>query len=108
MMFFKKKRENKMIFPLSPNAELDNRDLVGLEVYQQYLATAFNEPRIKNIVLTGDFGIGKSSVLRSFEKEYCKKMNIHHVPTIYVFKNYVQRKCYDREYNYLKNFIMKI
>ena len=42
------------------------------------------------------------------EKEYCKQMNVHHVPTIYVFKNYVQRKCFDNEYNYLKKFIMKI
>lgn len=41
------------------------------------------------------------------EKDYCQQMNVHHVPTIYVFKNYVQRKCFDREYNYLKKFIMK-
>ena len=42
------------------------------------------------------------------EKEYCKKMKIHSTPTIYVFKNYIERKCYDRNPTYLKQFIMKI
>lgn len=61
------------IFPLSANSNLTADDMPGLNVYKCYLTKAFSESRIRNIVVTGNFGVGKSSVIRSFEKEYCKK-----------------------------------
>lgn len=68
---YKKGRDvSPSIFPLSANPTLDTSDMLGLDVYKRYLAGAFHETRIRNMVITGDFGIGKSSIIRSFETSY--------------------------------------
>ncbi len=77
-MIFRKKRKNRdnslpRIFPLSPDSGLDNNKLSGFDVYKNHLTAALENSRIHNIVLTGNFGIGKSSVIRSIEKEYIKR-----------------------------------
>lgn len=58
------------IFPLSANPELNNEEMPGLDVYYEHLNAAFEEPRICNIAVTGAFGVGKSSIIQSFEKKY--------------------------------------
>lgn len=61
------------IFPLSPKSNMSENDMTGLRVYERYLLKAFSEPCIRNILICGEFGIGKSSVIRSFEKEFQSK-----------------------------------
>lgn len=80
MAFSRKKNRKKstpqelpMIFPLSANPDLSESDMSGLDVYKKYLSKAFDEFRIRNIVITGDFGVGKSSIIRAFEKTYLQK-----------------------------------
>ena len=61
------------IFPFSSTENLNDKDAAGFSVYCKYLNEAFNNSQIKNILITGDFGVGKSSIIRSFENQYCKK-----------------------------------
>lgn len=51
------------ILPLTPRD-----DAKGLEAYIKRLDVAFAEPSIKNIAVTGKFGAGKSTVLRTYFK----------------------------------------
>lgn len=64
------KSSTPTIFPLSPNPQLE---LPQLHMYRKYLKAAFDEPRISNIAITGGFGIGKSSIVRSLEQSLRKK-----------------------------------
>ena len=59
------------IFPLSARKELDETLMPSISVYKKYFEKAFSDKNIRNIVITGAFGIGKSSVIKSFEKFYC-------------------------------------
>lgn len=58
--------KQRTIMSLAPNDELakDKHFLV----YRDYLENAFSNPQIKNIALSGNWGAGKSSILRSFDK----------------------------------------
>ena len=58
--------KRRTIMSLAPNDELakDKHFLV----YRDYLENAFSNPQIKNIALSGNWGAGKSSILRSFDK----------------------------------------
>ena len=59
-----------LIFPLSCDPELE--ETKEREIYYKYLDSAFDEPRIHNIGIAGGFGVGKSSLLRSYEKRYLR------------------------------------
>lgn len=58
--------KKRTILSLAPNDKLakDKHFLV----YRDYLENAFSNPQIKNIALSGNWGVGKSSILRSFDK----------------------------------------
>ena len=58
--------KNPSIYPLSP---LNNLNSYNYQVYKKYLSDALRNNRVKNIAITGDFGIGKSSILNTFCKE---------------------------------------
>lgn len=58
---------NRLLQPLSPSNSLQDAD-EQFPVYQMFLEDAFGQSDIKNIALTGNFGAGKSSILRSFDK----------------------------------------
>lgn len=58
------------IFPLSCDPALEETE--EREIYYKYLDSAFDEPRIHNIGIAGGFGVGKSSLLRSYEKRYLR------------------------------------
>ncbi len=62
------------IFPLSCDPELEETE--EREIYYKYLDSAFDEPRIRNIGIVGGFGVGKSSLLRSYEKRYLRMANL--------------------------------
>ena len=61
------KNTDKFLFPLSYDADLKETD--DLKIYYQYLDEAFAEPRICNMAVSGSYGIGKSSILHSYDKK---------------------------------------
>ena len=63
-----------LIFPLSCDPALEETE--EREIYYKYLDSAFDEPRIHNIGIAGGFGVGKSSLLRSYEKRYLRMANL--------------------------------
>lgn len=50
-----------------------------VKVYLEALDEGTNDPDIKNIAITGAYGSGKSSILRTFEKEYQNKFKFLNV-----------------------------
>lgn len=56
-----------IIFPLSPDPDLEN-SAQQTSVYFKHLDAAFENPRIVNMAVTGCYGVGKSSIIRSFER----------------------------------------
>ena len=61
------KNTDKLLFPLSNDADLKETD--DLKIYYQYLDEAFAEPRICNMAVSGSHGIGKSNILHSYDKK---------------------------------------
>ena len=65
-----KRRNNieKAIIALSPNNRLFEDELSSDFIkYKGFLKSAFNNPNVRNIAITGNYGVGKSSILRSYE-----------------------------------------
>lgn len=56
-----------IIFPLSPDSALGSKG--NISVYYGFLKGALESKRIHNIAVTGGFGTGKSSFIRSYEKK---------------------------------------
>ena len=56
-----------IIFPLSPDSALSSKG--SISVYYGFLKGALESKRIHNIAVTGGFGTGKSSLIRSYEKK---------------------------------------
>ncbi len=57
--------KNLNLVDLTPNDAADN-----CEVYFEAIEEGLENPKIKNIALTGPYGSGKSSIIKSFEKKY--------------------------------------
>ncbi len=55
----------KKLRSLSPDANYVGNDA---ELYYQYLDEAINDDSMKNIAVTGSFGVGKSTILQSYNK----------------------------------------
>lgn len=58
-------KDKNTIFPLSPDPSLRNE---SVKAYYGFLKGALEAKRIHNIAITGGFGTGKSSLIRSYEK----------------------------------------
>lgn len=80
-MFFSKKRNNTpeinkqklpKIFSLAPKQDLWSTNPSDFAEYEKFLCAAFSKPDIRNILIAGKFGIGKSSIIRSFENHWCE------------------------------------
>lgn len=94
----KEKNTDKFLFPLSYDADLKETD--DLKIYYQYLDEAFAEPRICNMAVSGSHGIGKSSILHSYdkkrqqrrdeEKKGVKKRILGMISRISILKNYIK------------------
>lgn len=64
--------ENKFM-PLTPN------DAIDLHHYREALDYIFSSEKIRNIALTGSYGSGKSSVIRSYENIYKDDRTFIHI-----------------------------
>ena len=92
------KNTDKFLVPLSYDADLKETD--DLKIYYQYLDEAFAEPRICNMAVSGSHGIGKSSILHSYdkkrqqrrdeEKKGVKKRILGMISRISILKNYIK------------------
>ena len=69
-MAWYKSRKHIPIFPLSCNPKLSKGELTGIDIFFDHLKHAFKNPRIRNIAITGPFGVGKSSIIRSFNDQH--------------------------------------
>lgn len=54
------------VYSLAPD---DNLDGTEIDKYKSYLDSAFKNQNIRNIAVTGSFGVGKSSVIHSFDNQ---------------------------------------
>lgn len=63
------KRNKTIFFPLSPNCELNLKMDAKQEyyIYEKHLNQVFKCPEICNIAITGNYGIGKSSIIHTFD-----------------------------------------
>lgn len=66
-MKYCKRKDSDTILPLSCNPNLDDSSVRGIDVYYDNLNKAFRNPRIRNIAVTGAYGVGKSSIIKSFD-----------------------------------------
>ena len=71
-----RQRKKYKLKPFSPS---DNIKLIhsAAEHYIRYIDSALFEKKVQNIAITGDLGIGKSSLLKTYEKK--KKKNFIHL-----------------------------
>lgn len=79
MCFWKKELEKRNryskeqmvgIYPLSPSDRLDESTDVDKDysTYEECLKEVFLRPELHNVAITGNYGVGKSSVIRTFER----------------------------------------
>lgn len=66
-MKYCKRKDSDTILPLSCNPKLDDSNVRGIDVYYNNLNIAFRNSRIRNIAVTGAYGVGKSSIIKSFD-----------------------------------------
>lgn len=60
--------KNSDILALSANSKLFDTDSSSdFKEYKSFLDSAFANPSVRNIAITGNLGVGKSSIVRSFE-----------------------------------------
>ena len=59
----------KSLAPFSKDNKSELRELEGYSVYEGFLNKALNDKDINKIAITGNFGIGKSSFIRCFERK---------------------------------------
>ena len=86
------KNTDKLLFPLAYDAHLKETD--DLKIYYQYLDEAFAEPRICNMAVSGSHGIGKSSILHSYDKKRQQRRDEEkNAFEKWIFKIPVLRKC---------------
>lgn len=58
------------IYPLTPDDRLDeSADGADYAIYEQYLEGVFLRPELHNIAVTGNYGVGKSSIIRTFDRK---------------------------------------
>lgn len=62
---------NRKVYNLSPDRidTKDNQEDSEYKVYEEFLDAAFKNHDIRNIAVTGNFRIGKSRFLRSYDKK---------------------------------------
>ena len=62
------KNEDRELMNVDSLTPLDN--LTDKEIYFNYLEGAIEEADVKNIAVTGTYGSGKSSIIKTFQKKY--------------------------------------
>lgn len=86
----KKSIKEIKIFPLSPQNNLAGHS--NYDVYKEFLIDVLKEKRIRNIAITGNFGIGKTSILQTFCKEEKRSLYIFHLRNLIIKKMNINNK----------------
>ena len=77
--YLKKQSKNQTNTPIHYSFRtLTPTDDVDMRVYEDALNYAFEDKEVKNIALSGSYGSGKSSVLKSYTKKH-KALNFMHI-----------------------------
>ena len=70
----REKASSAEIMALSPNNKLfDNESASDFLKYESFLKSAFTNYSVRNIAVTGNHGVGKSSIIRSYEAKDKKR-----------------------------------
>lgn len=64
-----KEKKGKKLHSLSPKTNLDQEENAAFGVYKEYLDAVFRDPDRRNIALVGKRGVGKSSVIHSYDNK---------------------------------------
>lgn len=78
-----KSNSEKKLKCLSPIEDLKSTDT---EIYNQYLDQALKDENMRNIAITGSFGIGKSTILKSYNKNRNKNFLFISVLDLWITK----------------------
>ncbi|MGV3598723.1 MAG: hypothetical protein ACO1PI_12725 [Bacteroidota bacterium] len=63
---------NSFVTSLAPKILTDEKELVRVKPYLDALKSAIDDPGISNIAITGGYGSGKSTIIRTFQNQYPK------------------------------------
>ena len=72
-LFKCKNKKEKLSISLAPKAITEESEKEKIKPYLESLIKAINTKDVNNIAITGNYGSGKSSILKTFQKEYKKK-----------------------------------
>lgn len=72
-LFKCKNKKEKLSISLAPKAITEESEKEKIKPYLESLIKAINTKDVNNIAITGSYGSGKSSILKTFQKEYKKK-----------------------------------
>lgn len=73
-LFKCKNKKEKLSISLAPKAITEESEKEKIKPYLESLIKAINTKDVNNIAITGNYGSGKSSILKTFQKEYKKSV----------------------------------
>lgn len=80
----------KKLRSLAPECGL-REDEKPFRVYEDYLNNVFDDPAMKNVAISGNYGSGKSSILRSFDRKRNQEEKFLYI-SLMDFENYKDKK----------------
>ena len=70
LQFFTKRNSEQLSISLAPKVITEESEKEKIKPYLDTLIKAINTKNVNNIALTGSYGSGKSTILKTFQKEY--------------------------------------
>ena len=70
LQFFTKRNSEQLSISLAPKVITEESEKEKIKPYLDTLIKAINTKNVNNIAITGSYGSGKSTILKTFQKEY--------------------------------------
>ena len=70
LQFFTKRNSEQLFISLAPKVITEENEKEKIKPYLDALIKAVNTKNVNNIAITGSYGSGKSTILKTFQKEY--------------------------------------